>query len=106
MASQNANNVAITGGSITGITDLAVADGGTGASSFTSGGLLRGNGTSAVSVASASDIVTQIGGTAVTNAVNLVTTNWTIVESGGQLLFRYGGVTKFTMDQSTGFSAA
>jgi len=32
MATQNANNVAITGGSITGITDLAVADGGTGAS--------------------------------------------------------------------------
>ena len=32
MATQNANNVAITGGSITGITDLAIADGGTGAS--------------------------------------------------------------------------
>lgn len=32
IATQNANAVAITGGSITGITDLAVADGGTGAS--------------------------------------------------------------------------
>jgi hypothetical protein len=32
IASQAANNVAITGGSITGITDLAIADGGTGAS--------------------------------------------------------------------------
>lgn len=32
MAQQNANNVAITGGTITGITDLAIADGGTGAS--------------------------------------------------------------------------
>lgn len=32
MATQNANAVAITGGAITGITDLAVADGGTGAS--------------------------------------------------------------------------
>jgi hypothetical protein len=32
MAQQNANAVAITGGSITGITDLAVADGGTGSS--------------------------------------------------------------------------
>ena len=32
IAAQNANNVSITGGSITGITDLAVADGGTGAS--------------------------------------------------------------------------
>ncbi len=32
MSTQNANAVAITGGSVTGITDLAVADGGTGAS--------------------------------------------------------------------------
>ena len=32
MAEQNANAVAITGGSVTGITDLAIADGGTGAS--------------------------------------------------------------------------
>jgi hypothetical protein len=35
IATQNANNVTITGGSITGITDLAVADGGTGASTAT-----------------------------------------------------------------------
>lgn len=34
MASQNADSVAITGGSISGITDLAIADGGTGASSW------------------------------------------------------------------------
>lgn len=32
IATQNANNVAITGGSVTGITDLALADGGTGQS--------------------------------------------------------------------------
>lgn len=32
IATQDANNVAITGGSVTGITDIAVADGGTGAS--------------------------------------------------------------------------
>lgn len=44
---QNANNVSITGGSITGITDLAVADGGTGNSSAgTSGQVLVSNGTS------------------------------------------------------------
>jgi hypothetical protein len=35
MSTQNANAVAITGGSITGITDLAIADGGTGASTAT-----------------------------------------------------------------------
>lgn len=39
------------------------------------------------------------------SAVTLSTTNWTIVESGDQLLFKYGGVTKFTMNQTTGFSA-
>jgi len=43
IASQNANNVAITGGSITGITDLAVADGGTGQSTYSAGQLLIGN---------------------------------------------------------------
>ena len=32
IASQNANNVTISGGSVTGVTDIAVADGGTGAS--------------------------------------------------------------------------
>jgi hypothetical protein len=45
--------VVITGGSITGITDLAVADGGTGASSFTSGALLKGAGTSPITTATA-----------------------------------------------------
>lgn len=35
IATQEANNVSITGGSVTGITDLAVADGGTGASDAT-----------------------------------------------------------------------
>ena len=53
MARQASSNVTITGGSITGITDLAVADGGTGASSFTSGALLKGAGTSAITTATA-----------------------------------------------------
>ena len=50
MSLQNANAVAITGGSITGITDLAVADGGTGSSSLTANAVILGNGTSAVQV--------------------------------------------------------
>jgi hypothetical protein len=41
-------NAGITGGTITGITDLAVADGGTGRSSLTSAAVLVGAGTSAV----------------------------------------------------------
>jgi len=46
LATQDADDVAITGGSIAGITDLAVADGGTGASTLT--GVVIGNGTSAM----------------------------------------------------------
>lgn len=48
MALQDANAVAITGGTITGITDLAVADGGTGSSSLAANNVLLGNGTSAL----------------------------------------------------------
>ena len=40
------------------------------------------------------------------SAGSLATTNWTVVESGGLLLFKYGGVTKFTMDETNGFIAA
>jgi hypothetical protein len=48
MSTQNANNVSITGGTITGITDLAVADGGTGRSTLTANAVLTGNGTSGI----------------------------------------------------------
>jgi hypothetical protein len=48
MSTQNANNVSITGGTITGITDLTVADGGTGASTFTANSIVLGNGTSSL----------------------------------------------------------
>jgi hypothetical protein len=48
MSTQNASAVTITGGSITGITDLAVADGGTGASTLAANNVLLGNGTSAI----------------------------------------------------------
>jgi hypothetical protein len=48
MSTQNSNNVNITGGSITGITDLAVADGGTGGSSLAANNVLLGNGTSPI----------------------------------------------------------
>ena len=43
MSTQNKTAVDITGGTIVGITDLAVADGGTGQSSYTNGQLLIGN---------------------------------------------------------------
>jgi hypothetical protein len=50
MSTQNANTVAITGGNITGITDLLVADGGTGASTLT--GYVKGSGTAALTASS------------------------------------------------------
>lgn len=59
---------------------LPVANGGTGATTFTAGSLLKGDGTSAVSSASASDVVTAIGATAValsTNSTNAVGYNQT-----------------------------
>jgi len=46
------SNVDITGGSVTGITDLTVADGGTGASTLTDGGVLLGSETGAITAMS------------------------------------------------------
>ncbi len=53
VANLESSSVAISGGSITGITDLTVEDGGTGVSTFTSNGILYGNGASAVQVTAA-----------------------------------------------------
>jgi hypothetical protein len=49
MSTQNKTAVDITGGTVVGITDLTVADGGTGASSITANSVILGNGTSALS---------------------------------------------------------
>lgn len=59
---------------------LPVANGGTGAATFTSGALLQGNGTSAVTAATAANIVSAIGATAValsTNSTNALGYNQT-----------------------------
>jgi len=45
------DSATITAGTITGITDLVVADGGTGAGTFTDGGILIGSGTGAITAA-------------------------------------------------------
>lgn len=67
IATQNSNTVSITGGSVTGITDLVVADGGTGVSSITAYAVLTGGTTSTgavqtvASVGSAGQILTSNG---------------------------------------------
>lgn len=102
--------------SLTLATDLAVADGGTGASTAadartnlsvpsTTGSGASGTWNIAI-LGNAATATTATNATNATNATKVLTTNWTVEESGGQLLFKYGGVTKFTMDQTTGFSAA
>jgi hypothetical protein len=78
MAAQNSTTVAITGGTITGITDLTVADGGTGASSITANSVILGNGTSALSgnlvAPSTSGNVLTSNGTTWTSAASIITT--------------------------------
>jgi hypothetical protein len=72
MSTQNANAVAITGGTISGITDLAVADGGTGSSSLAANNVLLGNGTSALQVVAPSttgNVLTSNGTTWTSAAV-------------------------------------
>ena len=53
VANLESSSATITGGTITGITDLVVADGGTGASTFTSNGVLYGNGAGAIQATAA-----------------------------------------------------
>lgn len=95
---------------------LTVPSGGTGGVTFASGGLLRGNGTGALTVASAADIVAAIGATAVTNAttsVNATTavnatkiTNaggWNVTPTGTKLYFNYNGTNVGSLDSSGNF---
>jgi hypothetical protein len=97
-----------TSGTFTLAGTLVVANGGTGATTFTSGALLKGAGTGAVTTASAADIVSQIGSTAVTNATNatkLATTNFTVEESGGNLVIKHGVTTIVTISSAGTISA-
>jgi len=94
MSTQAANNVAITGGSVTGITDITVADGGTGRSTLTANNVLLGNGTSAVNFVapSTSGNVLTSNGTSWSSAAPSVSTssftgsNQSLATSGYQKL--------------------
>lgn len=70
---------------------------------------------STFAAATGSQMVSAIGSTAVTNATNatnatnstkLVTTNFTIEESGGNLVFKYGSTVVAQIDSSGSFTAA
>jgi hypothetical protein len=96
VASLAITSATISGGTITGITDLAVADGGTGVSTLT--GIVKGNGTSAFSAATAgTDYLAPPSGTALLKA-----------NSGGALANASAGTdyvapgtaTTFTADQT------
>ena len=73
-ASATLTTAAISGGTITGITDLAIADGGTGRGTFTSNGILYGNGTTGLlATAAGTDgyfLYSNSGTPAWTNAVD------------------------------------
>lgn len=104
MASQSANAVTISGGTITGITDLTVADGGTGASSITANSVILGNGTSALSgnlvAPSTSGNVLTSNGTTWTSAAPATPFSWVVsnVSSSSSIT---SGVTSYSITSNT-----
>jgi hypothetical protein len=78
---------------------ISVSNGGTGVTTLT--GVVFGNGTSPFTAATGIQIATAIGSTPVekaTEAAQVLTTNWTISESDGNLYFAYDGVNKVVIE--------
>lgn len=81
---------------------VPVPSGGTGAATLT--GVAYGNGTSAFTAATGSQIASAIGTTAVTNATNATqitnTGGWSVTPSGTKLYFNYNGTNVASLDSS------
>jgi hypothetical protein len=95
MSTQNKGAVDITGGTVVGITDLAVADGGTGASSITANSVMLGNGTSALSgnlvaPSTSGNVLTSNGTTWTSAAPAALASSAGTVTNGGTFTFTTG----------------
>jgi hypothetical protein len=107
MSVQNSNSVSISGGSIAGITDLAVADGGTGASTLT--GYVKGNGTAALTASNTipNTDITGLGTISTQNSNNVSITGGSItgitdlaVADGGTGVSTSTGTTNVVLSNS------
>lgn len=94
MSTQNANSVSITGGSISGITDLAVADGGTGASSFTAYSVVLGGTTSTNPLQSVASVGTS--GQVLTSGGAGVAPSWAAAPSPAALSTASGSAPSYS----------
>jgi hypothetical protein len=95
MSTQAKSAVDITGGTIVGITDLAVADGGTGASSITANSVILGNGSSALSgnlvaPGTSGNVLTSNGTTWTSAAPATLASGAGTVTDGGTFTFTTG----------------
>lgn len=105
LASQNANAVAITGGTITGITDIAIADGGTGASTAanarTNLDVPSNSGTGATGTWGIDISGNAATSTSTTSATRIANSGgWNVTPSGTNLLFNYNGTNVGVLDSS------
>lgn len=99
IATQDANNVSITGGSITGITDLVVADGGTGLSSATAYAVLCGGTTSTAAFQSIASVGTS-GQILTSNGAGALPT-FEDASTGGTIVTKFTSSDTWTKNAST-----